>query len=126
MSERLYKTYEEFWPFYLGEHSKPATRMFHFVGTTLALIDIGLAIVLLDPMLLIAAPIAAYGFAWVSHFFIEKNRPATFTYPWWSLKGDIRMYWLIATGRIGAELARLGIGLPSSPDGRIVPGSSAK
>ena len=119
-------TFEEFWPFYLGEHSKPATRMFHFVGTTLALIDIALAIVLLDPMLLIAAPIAAYGFAWVSHFFIEKNRPATFTYPWWSLKGDIRMYGLIATGRIGAELARLRIGLPSSPDGRIVPGSSAK
>lgn len=126
MAERNYKTYEDFWPFYLGEHSKPATRMFHFVGTTLALLDITAAIVLLDPWLLLAAPVAAYGFAWVSHFFIEKNRPATFTYPWWSLKGDIRMYGLIATGRINAELARLGIGLSSSPDGRIVPGASSK
>ena len=53
-----------------------------------------------------AAPLAGYGFAWVGHFFFEKNRPATFTYPLWSLRGDFRMFWLTLVGRMGTEIER--------------------
>ena len=106
MAERAYKTFDEFWPFYLGEHSKSITRTLHFIGTTIALIDVASAIALREPRFLIAAPISAYGCAWVSHFFLEKNRPATFTYPLWSLRGDFKMLALMATGKIGAELTR--------------------
>lgn len=109
MAERVYKSFEEFWPYYLGEHSKPTTRLFHFVGTSLALLDIAMAIVTRDWRYLVAAPVSAYGLAWISHFFIEKNRPATFTYPLWSLRGDFKMLAYMATGKIGAELTRLGI-----------------
>lgn len=109
MAQRI-QSFEEFWPFYLGEHSKPATRWFHFAGTTLALGDIALAVAFRNPVFLIYAPIAAYGFAWVSHFFVEKNRPATFSYPLWSLLGDLKMYGMMWSGRLGGELARFRIG----------------
>ncbi len=109
MAERLYKSFDEFWPFYLGEHSKPITRTLHFVGTSLALVDVVCAIALKDARFLLLAPVSAYGCAWVSHFFLEKNRPATFTYPLWSLRGDFKMLALMATGKIGPELARLAI-----------------
>lgn len=109
MAERLYKSFDEFWPFYLGEHSKPITRTLHFVGTSLALVDVVCAVALKDARFLLLAPVSAYGCAWVSHFFLEKNRPATFTYPLWSLRGDFKMLALMATGKIGPELARLAI-----------------
>ena len=109
MAERLYKSFDEFWPFYLGEHSKPITRTLHFVGTSLALVDVVCAVALEDARFLLLAPVSAYGCAWVSHFFLEKNRPATFTYPLWSLRGDFKMLALMATGKIGPELARLAI-----------------
>ena len=106
MAERLYKSFDEFWPFYLGEHSKPVTRMLHFVGTSLALVDVVCAIALKDARFLLLAPVSAYGCAWVSHFFLEKNRPATFTYPLWSLRGDFRMYRLTCLGRMDSEIRR--------------------
>lgn len=99
-------TFEAFWPFYLGEHSLPATRWMHFVGTTIAFFNIIAAIVLLSPFYLLSALFSGYLFAWVSHFFIEKNRPATFTYPAWSFAADWKMWALMATGRLGAELNR--------------------
>ena len=102
---KTYQTFEEFWPYYVREHSLPLTRRFHFVGTLLALICVVVAAVVSWQFLLIAL-VAGYGPAWVAHFFIEKNRPATFTYPVWSLLADFRMFWLMATGRMDAEVAR--------------------
>ena len=77
MKER-FESFEEFWPYYVGEHAKPLTRTLHFVGTTCLWPILALA-VLVSPWWLAAAPVAGYGFAWGGHFFVEKNRPATFT-----------------------------------------------
>ena len=100
------RTFEEFWPYYVGEHRRPATRLLHFVGTHLALLCVGLG-VFVSPWFLAAAPVLGYGLAWIGHLFIERNRPATFTYPLWSLRGDARMLRLTWMGRMGAEVARL-------------------
>ena len=96
-------TYEEFWPYYLSEHRRPATRALHFLGTTLVIVTLAAGI-LVSPLWLLAMPFAGYGPAWIGHFFVERNRPATFTYPWWSLRGDFRMYALTLRGRLGPEL----------------------
>ncbi len=109
MSDKTITTYEAFWPFYLGEHSLPATRWWHFVGTSLAVLNLVMAVVYLAPSYVLGALLSGYAFAWVSHFFIEKNRPATFTYPLWSFISDWRMWALMLTGRLNGELERLGI-----------------
>ena len=106
---KKHTTFAEFWPFYLGEHSLPATRWIHFVGTTIALINLIMAIVYLAPLYILSALFSGYLFAWVSHFFVEKNRPATFTYPAWSFIADWKMWSMMATGRLGAELTKLQI-----------------
>ena len=87
-------TYREFWPFYLREHAKPVNRGLHFVGTTVALVLIIVSIIEANAGYLLAALLVGYGFAWFGHFFIEKNRPATFKYPVWSFVSDWRM-WLL-------------------------------
>ncbi len=92
-----FETFEEFYPFYLGEHSKPATRWAHFVGTTAVVSTVVLATVRRQPRLLAWLPVLGYGPAWFGHFFIEKNRPATFKHPLWSLRGDFEM-WLAMLG----------------------------
>jgi hypothetical protein len=104
MANRL-TSYEEFWPYYVSEHMEPVTRRLHVLGTTLVLAALAAA-VLVDPLWFIAAPLFGYGFAWVGHFFFEHNRPATFTYPLWSLRGDFRMFRLTLLGRMGPELQR--------------------
>ncbi len=101
-----FQSFEQFWPFYVSQHSRPWTRRFHFVGTFGALVFLGTGLTS-DSRLLAAAPVFAYGLAWFSHFFIEKNRPATFTYPLWSLHGDFRMFGLMLTGRMDEEVRRL-------------------
>jgi hypothetical protein len=99
-------TYAEFWPFYLQEHSLPSTRWIHFVGTCIAALNIVLAVVYLAPLYLLYAMLSCYAFAWVSHFFVEKNRPATFTYPVWSFFSDWKMWAFMATGKLNAELQK--------------------
>ncbi len=114
---REYKSFPEFWPFYLRQHSKPRTRALHYAGTTLVVLIAAAAAATGNWWLLIALPIAGYGFAWASHAMVERNRPATFTYPAWSLRADFRMWWLWLTGRIGRELAAAGV----RPDGSLEP-----
>lgn len=112
MSER-YRTYEEFWPFYVSQHLNATCRALHFVGTTVVWIALTLAVVD-TPRWLLAAPLAGYGCAWIGHFFFEKNRPATFTYPLWSLRGDFRMYRLMLLRRMRSEIARAAALFPAA------------
>lgn len=99
-------TYREFWPFYLEEHSKPLTRTLHYIGSTLVFVALAAALWTQNWWLLLLMPVAGYGFAWLAHFTVEHNRPATFTYPTWSLISDFRMYFIWLTGGLGAELRK--------------------
>jgi hypothetical protein len=109
MTARRYATFREFWPHYLREHAKPQTRAYHYVGTSLVVLMAGGALATRTWWLLAAMPVAGYGFAWAGHAFAERNRPATFTYPSWSLAADFKMWWLWLTGRIGPELKAAGV-----------------
>ncbi|WP_338243258.1 DUF962 domain-containing protein [Aurantiacibacter hainanensis] len=107
---RQYTSFAAFWPYYLREHSRPRTRALHYVGTTLVVAVALFAVVTGRWLWLLAMPVAGYFFAWLAHFTVEKNRPATFTYPLWSLAADFRMWWMWLTGRLGPELDRAGVG----------------
>jgi len=107
MSEKI-TDYGAFWPFYLREHAQALTRGLHYIGTGLALAALA-AGVLAEPLCLIGVPLTGYGFAWAAHFFVEKNRPATFTYPAWSLYSDFRMFGLFITGRLSPHLRAAGV-----------------
>ncbi len=103
------RTFAEFWPFYLREHSRPATRTLHLVGTTLSLLLLASAAALRSGRVVVLAIVAGYAFAWVGHFFVEHNRPATFKHPLWSLMADWKMWRLAITGRLEPELDRAGV-----------------
>jgi hypothetical protein len=115
---RRIETYEEFWLYYLREHARPATRALHYAGTTLAVAGVAAAILLRNLWLLLAIPVAGYGPAWIAHFFVENNRPATFRYPLWSLASDFRMAFAWLTGRLAGDLQRAGIRKTTQSDQR--------
>ncbi len=102
-------SYSAFWPYYLGEHSKAGCRALHYVGATLTLANLIALVMTVQPLFLLGALVSGYGFAWVGHFFVEKNRPATFQYPLWSLISDFRMYFTWLGGRLGRHLAQAGV-----------------
>ncbi|MBO9663085.1 DUF962 domain-containing protein [Dokdonella sp.] len=98
MSE--FARFRDFYPFYLGEHRNRTCRRLHFIGSCLVLAVIGVAVATRDARWLLLAPLAGYGFAWVGHYVFEKNRPATFKHPLYSLAGDWVMFWDVLRGRV--------------------------
>ena len=107
---KRHASFREFWPFYLREHSRPGTRKLHYAGTTFVILLAALALASGEWRLLIALPFAGYGFAWASHALVQRNRPATFAYPAWSLAADFRMWWLWLSGRLEPELRAAHVG----------------
>lgn len=94
------RSFSDFYPFYLSQHSDRTCRRLHFVGTSLGLLAVLHAFSTLNFWWLLAGVAAGYAFAWVGHFFFEKNRPATFTHPLYSFMGDWVMWKDMLTGRI--------------------------
>ncbi len=113
MGDSGFQSFQDFWPFYLGEHSNVVNRWLHFVGTTIVMVFFAAILVSGQYVLLVALPICGYGSAWVGHFLIEHNRPATFKHPLWSLIGDFKMWGLMITGRLRGEMERLTIAAQS-------------
>ncbi|XP_031485625.1 uncharacterized protein LOC116254386 isoform X2 [Nymphaea colorata] len=102
-----FRSLEEFWPFYMNQHSKPSTRRWHFFGTLTAILFL-ISAVFLRWWLVFFAPLSGYGLAWYSHFFVEGNIPATYGHPFWSLICDLKMFVLMLTGQMDKEMKRLG------------------
>jgi hypothetical protein len=106
MPEPDFSSYEEFFTFYLHEHSDGRNRMMHAAGTTLGLATVVVPIAIGHPWYALLWPVVSYGFAWTGHFLIEGNKPATFGHPFWSFISDFRMLWLMLTGKLSARLER--------------------
>lgn len=100
MSEQGFRSFREFYPYYLSEHGHPWCRRLHFIGTALVILIVAAVLATQQWVWLWALPVVGYGFAWVGHFFIEHNRPATFKYPFYSLAGDFVMFKDILVRRI--------------------------
>jgi hypothetical protein len=103
-AEKKYKTFWSFYPYYLTEHSNSKNRRLHFIGTFLLILSLIIGIILGKWIFFVLIPVLGYGFAWVGHYFIEKNKPATFTYPLYSLASDFVMFWHMLTGQIENKL----------------------
>ena len=101
MSTQRFTSFHDFYPYYLREHGSRASRRLHVIGTALAIVVLIAALVTRTWSLLWGVPFAGYLFAWVGHFFFEKNRPATFHYPIYSLRGDFTMLRDVLTGKLG-------------------------
>jgi hypothetical protein len=97
--EQRFQSFKEFYPFYLTEHQHPVSRKLHFVGTALVFVALALALVYGKWWLWLAIPVLGYGFAWVGHYFFEKNKPATFQYPLYSLGSDFKLFFEILIGK---------------------------
>jgi hypothetical protein len=113
-------TFEEFWPYYVSQHLHPATRAIH-VGATSAALACGTAgLALFNPVLVAAAPVIGYGPAWLSHFTIEKNKPASFGHPFWSFRADLRQVRKFYARTLEAEVQRVRQALGLTPDQRTL------
>lgn len=96
-----YTSLKEFYPYYLSEHQNTTSRVLHFIGTGLLLVVAITAVALGAFMWLLLVPVIGYGFAWVGHFFFERNKPATFKYPFYSLASDFKLFFDILRGKQG-------------------------
>ena len=99
------RSFEEFWPFYVRAHSGEKTRLLHAIGSVLSIVLVGAAFAE-SLWLLLAVPVVGYSFAWYAHYFVERNKPATFGHPFYSLLADYRMVFLMMAGRMDAEVRR--------------------
>lgn len=112
-----FENFGEFWPYYLQEHAQRGTRVLHYAGTT-AVVTLAITLPLSGHWRLLSfLPVAGYGFAWLGHVLIERNRPATFRYPLWSLRADFRLWSRFLRGRIAGELDEAGV----QADGTVDP-----
>ncbi|HXI14020.1 MAG TPA: DUF962 domain-containing protein [Thermoanaerobaculia bacterium] len=105
MSRDSIRSFSDFWPCYVRQHSRYRTRLLHAIGSVVALAMVGLALSI-HAAILVLAPVVAYGFAWYSHFFIEGNRPATFAHPFYSLVADYKMLFLMMAGKMDVEVEK--------------------
>jgi hypothetical protein len=105
-SNPRFSSYEEFFAFYLREHSHPRNRVLHAVGTLLGVCTVAVPIALHHPWYALLWPAVSYGFAWTGHFLIEGNRPATFGHPLWSFMGDFHMLGLMLIGKLRERLEK--------------------
>jgi len=94
-----YKSFEDFYPYYISEHDHKYTKLMHFIGTSISIYFLIKFILSFNFLFILYALLSGYGFAWVGHFFIEKNKHATFKYPFYSLIGDYKMYFEILQGK---------------------------
>ena len=99
-SQTRFRSFADFYPFYLSEHANRVSRRLHFTGSSIAIALVIAAIVAQTWWLIAVALVQGYAFAWIGHFFFEHNRPATFKYPGYSFVGDWRMWWDIVSGKI--------------------------
>jgi hypothetical protein len=97
---KTFTRFSDFYPYYLQEHRDSTCRRLHFIGTSLVVLILAFAVLSANWLLLWALPLAGYTFAWVGHFFFEKNRPATFKHPFYSLLGDFVMYKDMLSGKV--------------------------
>ena len=93
-------SFGQFFAYYLTQHANATCRRLHFAGTTLVLCVLAAAVATRNPWLLLLMPLIGYGFAWVGHFAFEKNKPATFGHPFYSLASDFVMWWQMLTGQL--------------------------
>lgn len=100
-------TFDDFWPHYVHAHRNPVNRALHYAGTSAAIGSVAAAALTLNPAWLLLAPVAGYAPAWVGHFVFEKNKPATFEHPLWSLRGDLKMFSMALRGKMRAEVERV-------------------
>jgi hypothetical protein len=100
-----FSNYEDFFTFYLHEHSDPRNRTMHAAGTVLGLCALIVPLVIGHPWYALLWPVVSYAFAWIGHFLIEGNKPATFGHPFWSFISDFRMLGLMFTGRLKKRMA---------------------
>jgi hypothetical protein len=104
-SDRI-SNFREFWPYYVREHSKPGCRLLHFIGSSAGIVCLVATVLTGNLWFIPLGLVIGYGFAWMGHFFIEHNRPATFNYPLWSLIADWKMWALMITLRMDGEVQR--------------------
>lgn len=116
MTETEMETFEQFWDYYVAQHSQKATRILHFIGTTAAIGCLAGGLLTKRRWLLLLAPVVGYGPAWIGHFFVEKNKPATFTHPIWSLRADFVMWWKTLRGEMQTEVDRVAAKNGASPE----------
>lgn len=108
MTDQSFTTYKAFWPHYVQEHQNKTNRNLHFLGTSLVLVFFFFG-VLISPWFLVGMPVFGYGLAWLGHFFFERNFPATFRHPLWSLIADFQMFAFMCLGRMDREVKRMGV-----------------
>src|SRR5438105_6318612 len=109
------QSFDDFWPYYVRAHSRGRTRVLHAIGSIAAVVMLGISFAI-SLWFLIAVPLIGYAFAWYAHFFVEKNKPATFGHPFYSLAADYRMLFLMMAGKMNEEVAKAHI-IPSRADG---------